>query len=515
MTGAASNRFTQMFEKTGVTERKKPKKMIDFGESMAGDEGINATFRALHETVSSSNVFVPPVSVAEPVVKPVVVDTPIVKPVAAKTTPLVTIVPAIESVSSQSVNEERPLDRLSTRPLDGYTVSPSDSITVLPINSDTVLQSNRNTVTPSDDDTVTLSRVQGVSGQHPQTVSQYKTHHQTPMHYVPLDVLNLAYNQACVLECLIANTSGVTNARTISDNTHITIPSVREALLRLAAKGFMHKPVTVRDATFQGFSYVLNKALCDHFINAGGLSQDNYLSHQTPPETLRRFESMTVRPSNSVTTHSSREFYQELKPTTTSSPETVTGSDQETLKPPNHQTITPSNGETMRPSDSFILTGAVGAYWEGEGLGEGQAQKWCQQFEVAPNQMRQQLDWARFDLETNNRRESVTKDPVSWFFGHLRTTAGCFPRPVNYRSPLEIRAEALQQQQERDKEAKSQLETADFENRFQAFLADPDAPLYHELLNQVNGFALDQLKSGDRMAAEIELRELFKKTRSL
>jgi len=507
MTGPASNRFTAMFEKTGVTEKKK-KGTIDFGESMAGDEGINATFRALHESAPSPAIEVQTVTVTEPVIKPVAVR---IKPVLPVT---VTIEePAVEPVILKVPDEAAPSDRLSAPPLDGQTVTPLDRDTVTPFYSKTVARSHGDTVTPLDADTVTPSQAQNVSGQLHQTVSYTKTLHQTPMQYVPLDVLNLAYNQACVLECLIANTSGVTNARAISDHTHITIPSVREALLRLVAKGFMHKPVTVRDAAFQGFSYVLNKALCDHFINAGGLGQENYRNHQTPPETLRPSDSMTVRPTNGLTVHSSRESFQEEKTTTTSGRETVTGSDQETLKPSDSQTVIPSNGDTLRPSDGFILSGAVGAYWEGEGLGEGQAQKWCQQFEVDASQMRQQLDWARFDLETNNRRETVTKDTVSWFFGHLRKTAGCFPKPVNYKSPLEIRAEALQQQLERDKEAKALIEANEGESKFQAFLSNPESPLFVELFAQISSFAKEQYKDGQPMVAEIELRELFKNFR--
>src|SRR6185369_6340789 len=54
-----SNRFTTMFEKSGVTERKKTKKKtIDFGETLGNDEVINATFKALREESTSTPAFV-------------------------------------------------------------------------------------------------------------------------------------------------------------------------------------------------------------------------------------------------------------------------------------------------------------------------------------------------------------------------------------------------------------------------------------------------------------------------
>ncbi|MDA8417114.1 MAG: helix-turn-helix domain-containing protein [Betaproteobacteria bacterium] len=437
----------------------------------------------------------------------VAVPDPIVEPVIIKQTPVVVSAPQVVEPSVVLSKEPAPSDGLSVSPLDGDTVTQSDHDTVSPYISQTVI--------PSDTKSVTRSNTQTVSGVHPQTVSQYQTVPQTVLGYIPLDVLNLAFNQACILEYLINNTSGITNARAISDTTHITIPSVREALQRLVAKGFMHKPVTMKNAAFQGFSYVLNKALCDHFINAGGLSQDNYRRHQTVHETVSGFEGATVRHSDGKTVHSSSNSLLESKNlTTTSSPDTVSPSKGEALTPSDPHITTPSKGDTLTPSNGFILTGGVGAYWEEEGLGEGQAQKWCSQFEIDPEQMKMQLDWARFDLEINGRRGEVKKDPVSWFFGHLRTTGGCFPRPVNYKSPIEIRAEALKVQQEKDLEAKASLESADFENRFQEFLKNPDSNLYNQLLSQVTSFAADQAKDGDRMAVEIELRDLFKATQN-
>jgi len=420
-----------------------------------------------------------------------------------------------------SNHEPQPLDRVSVTPLDGNTVNEYDSKTVAQNNGFTVSQNDRVSVLPFSRDMVqrsggdTVKQFDGIrhkqlhsktdsgeGGANHQTVSYHQTGPYTVSGYIPMSVLNLPYNQACVLEFLINNMSGLTNARSISETTKITIPSVREALLRLTDKGFMHKPVTVKNIDFQGFSYVLNKSLCDHFVSIGGLSKNKYIPHDTYPHTVSATNSETVTQSVRETAHSSREFLEDLKTTTTSPPETVLPSHGGTMAPPTPMSI--------KTSEGFILTGAVGAYWEEEGLGEGQAQKWCQQFETPPEQMRLQLEWARFDLENNGRRAEVKKDPVSWFFGHLRQTGGCFPRPVNYKSALELRAEAIELQAKKDEEAKALMAAADFESQFLKIISDPSSPQYQELFDQVSRFAKELFNDGDKSALFIEMKDLLK-----
>lgn len=392
----------------------------------------------------------------------------------------------------------------STIPSDGHTVIPSDSSTVSQSHSITEIPSDRGAIRPSYGQAVAQSDGR-IAGLQLRSASEHQTHYQTPIMFIPLEVLNLAYNQACVLEALIDNTVGITNYRAISEQTNISVPSVREAISRLVVKGFMHKPVIVKNAAFQGFSFVLNKSLCDHFITAGGLSQENYKHHQTVHQTVKQSNSTVVRQADCQTTHSSSKFYEDLKSTTTHSHQTVKQSDQNAANQSNILPNATSTNETIIRSDGFILTGAIGAYWEEEGLGEGQAQKWCVQFETPPDLMRQQLDWARYDLEVNGRRSEVKKDTVSWFFGHLRQTGGCFPRPVNYKSPLEIRADALEKELAQERYAKERLAAAEIEQKFQQILANPQSEEYQKLFNQINEFA----KEEGGMALEHALRDVF------
>jgi hypothetical protein len=162
------------------------------------------------------------------------------------------------------------------------------------------------------------------------------------------------------------------------------------------------------------------------------------------------------------------------------------------------------------PVVQAVLSGAVASYWENEGLEEPLAQKWCSLFGVEPEQMHQQLEWARFDIETNKRRGTVKKDVISWFYDRLMITGGIYPRPANYRTAEELRAETMQHQHESDLSAQAKIVEIEFENSLQSFLADPGAPLYQELLERVNSFALEQLRTGEGKAEAIGLDALFK-----
>ena len=417
----------------------------------------------------------------------------------------------VKQSNSRTVKQphSKTVEQLNSRtvePLDSETVKQSNSETVTPLDSDTVRQSDRNTVTqfnraavkrldghtvsPSNPTNNLVHATETVSQPNYQTVSQpnYQT---VSADRIPLEVLTLSYTQASILEFLI-QAGGVTTARSISEATHIGIPSVRDAINRLIKRGFIAPPVAIRNSTFQGFSYILNPQMVTYFQDAGGLEQDTYRAYQTvsqppcqtvsyqAPQTVSQSNSQTVSPSHSPTVsqcngntaHSSSSLESQLTTTT------------------NYQTVSQSDNPAITPSDRFVLSGPAGIFWvEEEKLSEGQAQKWCQDFEVEPAQMRQQLAWAQFDLEANGRRAEVKKDTISWFFGHLRKTGGAFPRPVNYKSPAELRAEAMEADLEQERAAKERIRKAELEKRFQQILANPTGPEYQALYNQANGFS--------------------------
>jgi predicted DNA-binding transcriptional regulator len=105
---------------------------------------------------------------------------------------------------------------------------------------------------------------------------------------IPLDVFTLAKNQLCVLNFLIDNSVVRTSYNEISKHTNIGNSSCIAAVGSLVRKGFLRKYV-VKNSEFQGFSCVLNKPICDCFVN---LRRQNI--HHT-----------SLLPSDGLTMHSS------------------------------------------------------------------------------------------------------------------------------------------------------------------------------------------------------------------
>jgi len=285
----------------------------------------------------------------------------------------------------------------------------------------------------------------------------------------------LTESQGRILIYLYEIAGGLSSVDIIAKELDLNSSTVREALLVLVKDGYLYLLDKKRTAGTNGFTYNMNKHLCSIYEarlrGYAGLAKGQSLA-----SSIGRLSVTEAEPSEGRSLVFSSRLLDEK--------ETITS--------------------------QTVLYGAVGAYWKGEGLEELQIQKWCSQFGVEPEEMRQQLEWARFDLEFNKRRKTVTNNLTTWFYDHLRTNGGMFPRPAGYRSAGELRAEAMQQQRESGLFAKAKIAEIEFANSLQSFLADPDAPLYRELLGRVNAFALEQLKGGKGQAARLELEALFK-----
>jgi hypothetical protein len=143
---------------------------------------------------------------------------------------------------------------------------------------------------------------------------------------------------------------------------------------------------------------------------------------------------------------------------------------------------TPFSSSREKETTTSIITGPEMIYWEEIGLRHNQAQKWCEQFNINPDDLRQQLAWARWDL-VNNGKETEVKEPLNWFYVILRNTAGCYPPAKGYQSPVEIRAARLRAQIDAEVKARDELTTLEAEARFQAVLSDPGGVEYQNLLS--------------------------------
>ncbi|MEI6209787.1 MAG: hypothetical protein WCP20_23630 [Desulfuromonadales bacterium] len=132
---------------------------------------------------------------------------------------------------------------------------------------------------------------------------------------------------------------------------------------------------------------------------------------------------------------------------------------------------------------STILEGPEACYWIDLGMKEPQPAKWCQEFGIQPLDMRQQLAWARWDLLNNGKEADVTKDVISWFYGILRRTGGCYNPAKGYKTPEELRAERMREVLSKTAAARDELAKLDIEARFQEILNDPSGDEYQALHN--------------------------------
>jgi len=437
-----------MFEKSGVTERKKTKKKtIDFGETLGNDEVINATFKALHEEPTSLSVFGP---VNKPDVEPV--NKPAQHPAKAG-------YPDSEPVHEPA---QHPANKPAHKPVNRPAHEPDSE----PVHEPVHYQIN-------------------------QPAKRQAKHPAKPI--APEQWYPYTEKQGRVLLYLIT-AGGRTKRKSISMDTGVNIATVKYSLRVFVKDGFISPTTLDVNHTMRGFTYALNPHLCNEYAS--------------------RILGLDFVPISHPANQPAK--YQAHKPVHYPDDWPVLKPAHEPAHYPVHEPDSPFSSSSLDdkttttktgPGNENFLTGAIGAYWEEEGLSESQASKWCQQFEVEPAVMKLQLEWARFDLENNGRRTDVKKDAVSWFFGHLRTTGGSFPRPVNYRSPAELRAEAIEQDLAREKDARERLVAAEIEQAFQRILTDPDGQEYKALLNQTNEFAKDI----GGLALETILREIFVK----
>jgi len=415
--------------------------MADLLAQVENDQRFVATMNALH---ASPDPFSPS-KLPEPIKENKDEDPqktpPRNKPVLVKSTP--------NTILSGSL-VPTPSDRLVTRPSGSLVPTPSGSLVPTPSDRLVTRPSGNNLPTPDD----------------------YKT--------LPLDVANLAKNQVRVLSFLLEMPINRTSYNEISKQTDVGRDSVIAAIESLVKKGFLQKMV-LKNAEFQGFSFVLNKSLCDHFLTVKDLYQ-----YRTPPQqTLSHSFNQPsgndyTRPLGSLgTTPSGNQ--------TTKLPDgVVVHSSSSSLKTTTTKETPDGLVNTPAGEDNFILTGPEMAYWESLGLQERQTRIWCSEFSITAAELRQQLAWARWDLVSNGKEKEVKKGAISWVYGFFKRTGGCYPRPDNYQSPVEIRAAQMRIQQEKEEQARQEMEKMELENAFKIVWSNPDGEEYQAIWSSLS-----------------------------
>lgn len=311
---------------------------------------------------------------------------------------------------------------------DSPTVGQTDNPAVQPSNSPAVQQPDNQTVQRPDSPVVGLP-----------DIPNYRKH--------------LSDIQYKILSYLVSLPEKQTCRRWIGAATGVSTETVKVSLKSLTVKGFIGNQVTIKTDTFQGISYSINEPFCRQI----GIDIPDGRSVGLP-------DSPTVQQPDRPVVHSSSNSLLETTSTISS----------------------PTVGQSGS-ADCFVLTGPEMEYWKESGLQERQALAWCKEFEVSPEELRQQLAWIRHDLIGG--KESGIDNLVNWVYGVFKKTACCYPRPIGYRTPAEIRRDNIKAQLEAEQQVRDELAELERSAQFNAIINNPDGEEYLRLFNQLNEFS--------------------------
>lgn len=278
---------------------------------------------------------------------------------------------------------------------------------------------------------------------------------------------------------------GRTKRETIANDTDVNIATVKYALRVFVKDGYISPTTLDINHTMRGFAYSLNPHLCNEYISR--IKGAGYTS--------------LIHPA----------YYPVNKPDHYPVNKTYIKPDNRSVHYPDNSQNSPFSSKVFKEDLNLTTTGTgifedpELKFWKGEGVTEKQVQNWMTEFQLSHDEIVMSLRYGRFDI----LERGDVNNSANWFYKIL-TRNGFYPKPANYRSLPEIKAEALIQQQERDREARLKIEAVEFEAKFQAFLEDSDSPIFKELFDKIGSFAKEQFKDGERMAAEIALKDLFK-----
>lgn len=299
----------------------------------------------------------------------------------------------------------------------------------------------------------------------------------TPTHtpVMPPAHTNLSRKQAQVLELLGKIVSRQTSYSIIGIELGLSKSAARDAVSALVIKEYISSLATIRDGVFQGFTYKIDSPKYHRFLETGGVNNSKYF---TANYTITPHPQTVCPPSYPLHTHSSSKVF---------------------------------NLENKLTTKAVDLAEPEMLWWVDQGLTTKQIEVWIDQFRMVPEDLSQALRFARFDIvEIRNKSlaEPIDK-PMNWFFITLKKS-GYYPRPQNYKSAIELRAEALEEQQRRDEIARKKIFDAEIEIRFREFMSNKELPPFLELFASVDDFAKE-----DQFALDIAMKELFKKKYSM
>jgi hypothetical protein len=286
--------------------------------------------------------------------------------------------------------------------------------------------------------------------------------------YLPLNE-----NQGRILLFLYEQGQGLTNMDTVCEETGIAYGTARTAIDVLMKDGYVTSKDRHNGHSFKGFEYTLNNHLCSLYATR-------------------------VRGEQSV----EQSTWQSI---------------QQSSRQSNNQTTGQTINRTVAPfSRSSLLTEKLTTtedplfepelrYWKEKGVTARQVEKWAEEFSMDIEMVLQSLKHCRFEMVVLNfEEEKPIANPMNWFYKVMQRS-GFYPRPAEYKSMAELRAEQMEQAARELSEARNRQAAAEAELSFQQLLADPSSDDYQALLSHVDSFAKDM---GGK-ALETALREVY------
>ena len=300
-------------------------------------------------------------------------------------------------------------------------------------------------------------------------------------------IMTLTVRQGMCLYYLLQRPDYIAQRHTMGEALNLPLPTIRDCITVLVRERFISKPQKIVIRSFQGFTYRLaDEDQCARFMRLRGEEFANVIERNTGRDTLRLTDRLTIRQTNTANNVMSNGTSDELPPFSSSRKE--------------EKLTTTENLEI----DDLLRDPELG-YWRGKGVNARQITLWSEEFQMPIDQVIQSLKYCRFEMVVLNlEEEKQIAKPENWFYKIVQKS-GVYPKPTNYKSLAEIRAEQMEQAAREAAGARERQRAAEQELSFQRILSDPDSAEYQKLFEQISDFARDM---GGK-AMETALREAF------
>jgi hypothetical protein len=305
--------------------------------------------------------------------------------------------------------------------------------------------------------------------------SDHPSNHPTKL-FPPLPyndpVFTITDKQATILIFLIDQETGIAQKKEMTKRLGIPEGTVKDSIRVLTKYRFISKPKKFHQGRFQGFSYTINKELCNRFL-------------------AQRLHHPTNHPTNHLS----------AQPT------------DQTPFGPSDTSSSSFNKTTTKKIETLLSSHPELGYWRQKGLTIKQLEQWAKITGGLENLI-QSLCHCRFEMVDLGIEESKPIDNVfNWFFRIIERT-GSYPKPKGYKSfeekQIDETRKIVEERENRVQELKElsrkkyELER---EEQFWTMMNDPEGDLYQQCYGNLNNFE----KKTKGKAFEKSMRVVFDK----